>query len=161
MTCPTPAGFTSLTLQTTNPQGWPHFFGVVVKANTTTLAISMYPWSTTRPAARPGSTSRSPSRASPNLSLNSAAANYAVTAINAASRLIQVAAGSSTPPSGFPAAPTMLLEHRACEPAGSQRSARDLPDGPSQWPDRLAASFFGAIRRLPTASPSISSCSFL
>ncbi|HEX4004725.1 MAG TPA: putative baseplate assembly protein [Acidobacteriaceae bacterium] len=106
ITLPNAAGFTSLTLQVTNSGGWPSLFGVVVKAGTPgdiDVSVVYNP-----PGGAAGLGKQVTLESFTNLSLNSADANYAVTVINAASRLIQVAAGPSSTPSGFPAAPTML-----------------------------------------------------
>ncbi|MGA8572445.1 MAG: putative baseplate assembly protein [Desulfobaccales bacterium] len=105
---PNASGFTSLTLQTTNPQGWPSLLGVLVRANTTHPANLDVSVVYNPPGGAAGLHKQITLETFTNLSLNSAGPAYAVTTINATSQLIQVQLGSSTAPSGFPAAPTML-----------------------------------------------------
>lgn len=92
------SGFACLTLQTTDPAGWPQFFGVKVNANTVTpanfdLSVIYNP---------PGGTKQIILEVFTDLDPTSAA-----TQINSVSNFIVVTPGFS-PPSGYPATPVML-----------------------------------------------------
>jgi hypothetical protein len=102
-------GFTALTLRTTNDASWPAFFGVVVAPNSTTpgnidLSVVYNP-----PGGAAGFNKLITVESFTDLSLQSAAADYAVTTVNTQSQLITLAQPAAAPtPAGFPAAPTML-----------------------------------------------------
>ena len=104
-------GFACLTLQATNPEGWPQSFGVMVAANSAhpgniDLSVVYDPSSGGSGISKPPAV-----EVFTNLSLHSADPNYVATQINATSQLIQVPASYSppaTPPSGFPLTPTLL-----------------------------------------------------
>lgn len=104
-------GFVSLTVQASNPSGWPQFFGVLVKPNATTagnidLSVVYNPQASAAGAPPPVTL-----ESFPNLSLNPKNTNYAGTQINSLSRLISVPATfvpPTTAPAGFPSAPAML-----------------------------------------------------
>jgi hypothetical protein len=105
---PNGSGYTSLTLLVGNSLGWPPLFGMVVTPNTAhsgniDLSIVYNP-----PGGPAGLNQQVAIEAFPDLSLNSADANYAVTAVNGQSNLIRLGPGSTAAPSGFPSAPTML-----------------------------------------------------
>jgi hypothetical protein len=100
-----------LTLLTTNPAGWPQYFGAVVIPNSVhpanlDLAVVYNP-----PDGAAGIHAQVVLEKFTDLSLNSADPNYVATQINSNSKLISVPA-TYTPPAGplagFPAAPAML-----------------------------------------------------
>jgi hypothetical protein len=102
------SGFASLTLLTTNAQGWPVLLGVVVSANAVTpsnidLSVVYNP-----PGGAAGLHKQIALERFTNLSLNSGDVDYVVKIINGQSQLIQVQRPSPVMPSGFPAAPQML-----------------------------------------------------
>ena len=95
---PNSSGFACLTLQTTDPAGWPQFFGVKVNPNTVTpanfdLSVIYNP---------PGGLKQITLEVFTDLDPTSA-----MTQINAVSNFIEVTPGS-TSPSGYPATPVML-----------------------------------------------------
>jgi predicted phage baseplate assembly protein len=95
-------GFTALRIQAANPANWPALFGVIVKQNATTstnfdLAVVYDP-----PNPAVGVTAPVVLEQFTNLTFTTTAANYVVTQINTASRLIQIPSGY-TPPSTAPA----------------------------------------------------------
>jgi predicted phage baseplate assembly protein len=95
---PNSSGFACLTLQTTDPAGWPQFFGVKVNPNTVTpanfdLSLIYNP---------PGGLKQITLEVFTDLDPTSA-----VTQINSVSNFIEVTPGS-TSPSGYPATPVML-----------------------------------------------------
>ena len=104
-------GFACLTLQPTNPAGWPQSFGVIVKPNAGTpgnidLAVVYDPAS-----GGAGVHKLVTVELYSNLSPHSGDANYVATQLNSNSKLIEVPAGYAPPatfPSSFPAAPTLL-----------------------------------------------------
>jgi Baseplate J-like protein len=103
------SGFVALTLQTTNYATWPVFFGVNVAPNSSTpgnidLSVVYNP-----PGGAAGFNKLITVESFTDLSLDSADAGYAVTAVNSKSQLIRIAQPAAAPaPAGFPAAPTML-----------------------------------------------------
>ena len=102
-------GFPCLTLQPTNPNGWPSSFGVVVKANTGNP--SHIDLSVVYDSASGGSNKLVVLETFTDLSLNAADADYVVAKINGVSRLIEVPTSyvpPSTPPTSYPLTPTML-----------------------------------------------------
>lgn len=144
-------GYVSLTLETTNPQGWPALFGVMVKANGANPANIDVSVVYNPPGGSAGLHRQITVESFTNLSLLSGNSNYAVTAINAGSQLIQVQAGSATAPVGFPAAPTMLsstgpvvLEDLSSPPRIYMTAQAESP---SSWPQ-----LFG-VQALPDANP--------
>jgi hypothetical protein len=131
-------GFASLTLQTTNPAGWPPFFGVLVQANAMNSANIDVSVVYNPPGGSAGLHKQITVEKFTNLSLNPTVPNYATIQINANSKLIQVQDQPANTPSGFPAAPTMLST------AGSV-NLKDLnsppvtymtaqPANPANWP---------------------------
>lgn len=102
-------GFTCLTLQATNPAGWPQSFGVLVSvniANPLNFDLSVVFASTGGGIQKLVAVEKFT-----NLSLNPADPNFLVTKINGVSRLVQVPASytpPATPPAGFPLTPTLL-----------------------------------------------------
>lgn len=105
-------GSTYLTVATTNASSWPQLFGIVVMANSGNRAnfdLSVLYNPPGGPAGVPGPVIVERFL---NLSLNAADPNYVVTKINSASQLIRVPGTyvpPTTPPAGFPSAPTMLV----------------------------------------------------
>ncbi len=104
-------GFPCLSLMTTNPAGWPQYFGVRVNANSVhpaniDLAVVYNP-----PGGAAGIHAQTIVEQFGDLSLNPADPNYVVNLVNSISKFIVVPA-SYTPPAGplagFPAAPSML-----------------------------------------------------
>jgi hypothetical protein len=101
------SGFACLTVQVTNPDGWPQFFGVIVSVNSTNpanfdLSVIYDP---------PGGLKQITVEAFQDLSLTPADPNYAPTQINSLSKLIAVPSSfvpPATPPLGYPATPAML-----------------------------------------------------
>ena len=106
-------GFACLQLQATNASRWPQLFGVVVAANLAhppnfDLSVVYNP-----PGGAAGIKKQIVVEQFTNLSLKPADPRYVVTQINAVSQLIRVPASyvpPATPPSGFPASPTMLRD---------------------------------------------------
>jgi hypothetical protein len=104
-------GFPCLTLITTNPNGWPQYFGVVVTANAIhqtniDLTVVYNP-----PGGAAGLHAQVIVEKFSDLSLNSADPNFVVTRINGISRLIAVPSSyvpHAGPLAGFPMAPSML-----------------------------------------------------
>jgi hypothetical protein len=137
-------GFACLTLQATNPAGWPQYLGVVVTANTANppnfdLAVVYNP-----PGGAAGIHALIALEKFTNLSLTLADPRYVVTQINGVSKLIQVPPGYVAPgaaPNGFPSAPTML-------PSSGTVTLQDLSrpavpyltlqaTDPTKWPPRF------------------------
>jgi hypothetical protein len=99
-------GFACLTLQATNPAGWPNSFGVVVRRNTLHPANFDISVVYNPPGGAAGIHGLVEVEAILNISLQTTAAQ-----INQQSKLIQVPASyvpPATPPGSLPAAPTML-----------------------------------------------------
>jgi Baseplate J-like protein len=104
-------GFSCLTLEVTNPTGWPGSFGILVSVNSVhptnfDLAIVYDP-----PGGGSGVQKMVTVEKFSDLSLNPIDPNYVVTQINGTSQLIQVPSTYSppaTPPAGFPLTPTLL-----------------------------------------------------
>ncbi|HXZ39744.1 MAG TPA: putative baseplate assembly protein [Terriglobales bacterium] len=130
------AGYVSLTLQTTNPGGWPSLFGVVVNANSTTPANIDLSVVYNPPEGAAGIKKKIAVEVFTNLSLNAADTSYAVTQINTNSKLIQVQAPAPETPSGFPAAPTMLSNTGSVNLQDSQGTTylTVQPTNPATWP---------------------------
>jgi len=103
------SGFVALTLQTTNSASWPAFFGVQVTPHSGApgnidLSVVYNP-----PGGAAGFNKLITVESFTDLSLQSADADYAVTAVNSKSQLIRIAQPAAAPaPAGFPAAPAML-----------------------------------------------------
>jgi hypothetical protein len=147
-----PSGFVALTLQTTNYASWPAFFGVVVNPNSGApgnidVSVVYNP-----PGGAAGFNKRIIVESFTDLSLQSADANYAVTAVNSKSQLIRIAQPTAAPaPSGFPAAPTMLSAtgsvnlQDASSPPATYLTA--LPTAANAWPG-----LFG-VEATPDANP--------
>ena len=104
---PDATGLVSLLVQPYQPSDWPLQVGVVVSANAT-VPTNVDLQVVYVPAPPAGVPTPIILEAFINLSLTSTDPNYAVTQINSRSQLIQVQAGATTTPAGFPAAPTML-----------------------------------------------------
>jgi hypothetical protein len=149
-------GFSCLTLRATNSSGWPHLFGALVVVNSGDpsnfdLSVVYDP-----PGGAAGLLHRVVVEHFTNLSLNPADPNFVVTRINGTSRLIQIPAAysaPSTPPSGFPATPTLLSN---TGPVDLQDlSATPItyltiePTNTSTWPQ-----LFGALAQ-PGADPAL------
>lgn len=107
------AGSVSLMAQAADPQQWPQYFGIIVKANAAHSQFIDLSVVYTPPGGAFGIASgKVLLETFTALSLSSGDANYAPTIINAASLFITVpTAGqpSGVTPSGFPTNPTMLL----------------------------------------------------
>jgi hypothetical protein len=102
------SGFVALTLQTTNCASWPAFFGVVVKPNSGTSGNIDLSVVYNSPDGAAGTNKLITVESFTNLSLHSADADYAVTAVNS-SQLIRLTQPTAAPdPAGLPATPTML-----------------------------------------------------
>jgi Baseplate J-like protein len=103
------SGFVALTLETTNYASWPAFFGVKVAPHSGApgnidLSVVYNP-----PGGAAGFNKLISVESFNDLSLDSADADYAVTAVNSKSQLIRIAQPAAAPtPAGFPAAPAML-----------------------------------------------------
>jgi hypothetical protein len=103
--------FSCLTLQATNPAGWPQSFGVIVSANSGTpvnLDLSVVFDSA---GGSSGIQKLVVVETFTNLSLDSTDPNYVVTQINGVSSLIEVPASYAppgAPPAGLPGKPTLL-----------------------------------------------------
>ena len=96
--------FNCLTLQITNPAGWPQYFGVVASVNSGTpanfdLSVVYNP---------PGSAKPVTVEVMPNLSFDSGNPQYAVTQINGTSKLVQAPSAPTKTVAGFRTVPTML-----------------------------------------------------
>ena len=104
-------GFIALMVQPDHPFNWPQYFGVATVANAVNpgnfdLSIVFNP-----PGGAHGMTGPVVLEKFQDLSFTTTDANYAATQINNHSKLISVPSSytpPATPPSGFPAAPTML-----------------------------------------------------
>ncbi|HLJ27821.1 MAG TPA: putative baseplate assembly protein [Candidatus Angelobacter sp.] len=99
-------GFPALTLQPTNPHGWPSSFGVLVAANGANIDLSIVYDSTGG-----GSNKLVVVEKFTNLSLKAVNSNFVAKKINGVSMLVQVPASYTPPgipPAGFPLTPTML-----------------------------------------------------
>ncbi len=132
-------GFACLTLQATNPSGWPQSFGVVVSVNAVNPADFDLSVVYDPSGGGAGIHKLIAVEKFGNLSLNPADPNYVVTQINCTSKLIQVPASyipPAVPPAGFPLTPTLLSN-------SGPVTLRDLlskpylvlqPDGPPGWP---------------------------
>ena len=104
-------GFICLMVQAANPFAWPQFFGVQTNANSANpgnfdLTVVYNP-----PGGAPGVQSPVVLEKFTDLSLKAPDVNYVATQINRYSQLMVVPASyvpPAWPPSGFPAAPTML-----------------------------------------------------
>jgi hypothetical protein len=147
------AGFACLTLQATNPAGWPQYFGVVASSGSSAtsfnLAVIYSP-----PGGAAGIQQQVRVEKFTNLTLAPADPNYAVTQINAKSKLIQVPSTYTpgTVPASFPAAPTMLPKMGAVDLYGSVSPTVAYltleAASPVTWP-----SYFGVLTK-PGASAS-------
>jgi hypothetical protein len=102
------SGFASLTLLTTNAQGWPALLGVVVSANAVNPANIDLSVVYNPPGGAAGLHKQIALERFSDLSLNAGDVDYAVKIINGQSQLIQVQRPSAVTPAGFPAAPQML-----------------------------------------------------
>lgn len=104
-------GFACLTLQATNPNGWPQSFGMIVSVNTGNPANIDLEVVYDPSGGGSGVHKLVALEKFTDISLNSADPRYVVSQLNGTSRLIQVPASytpPSTPPAGFPLTPTML-----------------------------------------------------
>ncbi|HEY6446745.1 MAG TPA: putative baseplate assembly protein [Acidobacteriaceae bacterium] len=108
VTLPNAGGYTSLTLLVSSAASWPSLFGIVVKKNTSNPANIDLTVVYNPPGGAAGLNKQIPVEAFTDLSLNTADPAYALTVVNGKSNLIQLGAGSSSTPSGFPGGPTML-----------------------------------------------------
>jgi len=132
-------GFTCLTLQATNSKGWPQSFGVLVTANGANfdLAVVYDP-----PGGGSGVNKLVTVEKFTNLTVvDPSDPNYVVTQINGVSQLIQVPSKYSppaTPPSGFPATPTLLSNSGAVNLQDLGSTAEIYltlePTNPLGWP---------------------------
>lgn len=108
-------GFPALTLQATNPNGWPQSFGILVNVNSGNpahfdLSVVYDPSSGGSGIHKLVAVERFS-----DLSLNPVDPTFAVTVINGTSKLITVPsfAPPASPPSGFPLTPTLLSNSTA------------------------------------------------
>jgi hypothetical protein len=147
-------GFACLTLQATNPNGWPSLFGVLVVVNSGNPAD--FDLSVVYDPASGGSGVHKLVTVEQftNLSLNTADPNYVVTRINGVSQLIEVP-GTYTPPSsapaGFPATPTMFsgVASLNLKDLASLAYLTLEPTDPSAWP-----LLFG-VEAQPSSNPAL------
>lgn len=132
-------GFACLTLQTTNPNGWPQAFGILAAVNggdPSKLDLSvLYDPST----GGIGINKLVAVEKFVGVSLNPADPNYVVTRINGHSELVQVPASyvpPGTPPAGFPLTPTMLSNTLPAnlEDLTSSTYLTLQPTDPTKWP---------------------------
>ncbi|HUI83254.1 MAG TPA: putative baseplate assembly protein [Candidatus Binatia bacterium] len=132
-------GFSCLTLRATNASGWPQSFGVLVAAN------SGHPGNIDLSVVYDPSTGGAgihklvAVEKFTDLSLNSGDPNYVVNAINGTSQLIQIPGSynpPTTPPSGFPATPTLLSNSGPVNllDTSSKPYLTLEPVNPSGWP---------------------------
>jgi hypothetical protein len=105
------SGFACMTLQATNPAGWPSSFGVVVAANSVNPANVDVSVVYNPPLGAAGIGTQVTLELFKNLSFNTADPRYVATQINTNSKLIQIPP-TYVPPAAasasFPAAPAML-----------------------------------------------------
>jgi hypothetical protein len=149
-------GFSCLTLRATNASGWPQLFGALVVVNSGNpgnfdLSVVYDP-----PGGAAGLLHRVVVEQFTNLSLSPVDPNFVVTRINGTSQLIGVPASytpPATPPAGFPATPTLLLNTGPVDlqdlSATPVKYLTVEAADPSGWP-----SFFGALAQ-PGADPTL------
>ncbi|ABF39855.1 conserved hypothetical protein [Candidatus Koribacter versatilis Ellin345] len=145
-------GFAALTLEPTNPNGWPQNFGIIVAVNSgdsTKIDLSVV----YDPASGgSGINKLVPVEKFVGLSLNSADPNFVVTKINGVSQLMEIPASytpPATPPTTFPLTPTMLSNSVPTDLKDTS-SAIYLtlqPTDPANWP-----ALFGVTAQ-PSANP--------
>jgi len=147
------AGFACLTLQSTNPSTWPQYFGVIAAKGpspvTFNISVVYNP-----PGGAAGIETQVTLEAFTNLSLTQGDPNYAVTQINAKSKLIQVPSTYTpgTLPAIFPATPTMLANNGNVELQGLGSAVPYLTlqaANPIVWP-----SYFGVSAKAGAAPSS-------
>jgi hypothetical protein len=145
-------GFACLTLQPSNPSGWPQNFGLLVAidgGDPTKFDLSVvYDPST----GGSGINKLVAVEKFTALSLHSADPDFVVTRINGHSRLIEVPTSwvpPSTPPVGFPLTPTMLSNSAPVnlQDTSSATYLTLQPTDPTQWPV-----LFG-VQAKPSANP--------
>lgn len=130
-------GLICLTVQAAAPSTWPNFFGITAKANAVhpanfDLSVVYNP-----PGGAHGMAAPPVLEILADLSLNSADANYVVTAVNTHSKFITVPSPPpGAVPAGFPAAPTMLSSGGSTplKDSGGTTYLTVQPTNPLAWP---------------------------
>ena len=149
------SGFICLMIQADQPFAWPQYFGITAEPDALhpgnfDLSVVYNP-----PGGATGVASPVTLETFTNLSITNTDPNYAVTQINIYSRFVQVPSTYSpplTPPTSFPAAPTMLANSGPInlQDSGGNTYLIVQPTNPSTWPPN-----FGVLSQGNQQQPSI------